>query len=210
MAIQPRRPGRRSTTQPESAGFTSSPVYWFLLLALLAVAAFLLHERLTEPSEPRAVIEPPPPEAPKIVPKEEPKVVVVEQTPPPPPPPPVVMNEPPKPVMKPAPVVKEEELKLNRLYRTVSTRIVKAHLGDPTRLSKEAKAAHELRASPDSPLAVAAGDSGLRARIRRTVDEYWAGLDSARCVPHPDAEKFPGAVLEPADRVITEIGRAHV
>lgn len=169
---------------------------------MLAAAAFLLNWRLNEMREPAMVTEVPP-ETPKVIAKEV-APPVVDQTPPPPPPPPVVMNEPPKP-MKPAPVIKEEELKFNRFYKTVSTRLVKAHVGDPARLTKEVKAAHELRASPNSPLAVPSGDSGLRAKIRRTVDEYWASLDPDRCVPHPDAEKFPGPVLEPADRVITAV-----
>lgn len=204
MAIQPRRPGRRSTPPPESPGFTNSPLYWCLLLSLLAVAGFLLHSRLNESAAPAPLVDTPPPETPKVIPKEEAKVVVVDQTPPPPPPPPVVMNEPPKP-MKPVPEVKEEALKYNRFYKTVSTRLVKAHVGDPARLTKEVKAAHELRAAPDTPLAVPSGDSRLRTKIRQVVDEYWAGLDPDRCVPHPDADKFPGPVLEPADRVITAV-----
>ncbi|MEY4272515.1 MAG: hypothetical protein RL250_1381 [Verrucomicrobiota bacterium] len=204
MAIEPQRPRRSSTPVAEPGRFTSSPLYWFLLIVLLVAAGFLLHWRLQDLRAPEPVAVTPPPEAPKVVVKEETKVVVDQTPPPPPPPPPVVMNEPPKP-MKPAPVVKEEELKYNRFYKTVSTRLVKAHVGDPARLGKEAKAAHELRASPEAPLAVPSGDSGLRAKIRKTVDEYWANLDPDRCVPHPDAEKFPGAVQEPADRVITAV-----
>jgi len=204
MAIQPQPPGRRPTPVPEKASFTSSPLYWFLLVVLLVAAGLLLNWRLQDLGAPAPVVQTPPPDVPKVVEVKEEAKVVVDQTPPPPPPPPVVMNEPPKP-MKPAPVVKEEDLKFNRLYKTVSTRLVKAHVGDPARLSKEAKAAHELRASPDAPLAVPSGDSGLRAKIRRTVDEYWAKIDPDHCVPHPDAEKFPGAVMEPADRVITAV-----
>ena len=136
MAIQPRRPGRRSTPPPESPGFTSSPLYWFLLLSLLVVAGFLLHSRLNESAVPAPLVDTPPPETPKVIPKEETKVIVADQTPPPPPPTPVVMNDPPKP-MKPAAEVKEEALKYNRFYKTVSTRLVKAHVGDPARLDED-------------------------------------------------------------------------
>lgn len=156
---------------------------------MLAAAAFLLNWRLNEMREPAMVTEVPP-ETPKVIAKEV-APPVVDQTPPPPPPPPVVMNEPPKP-MKPAPVIKEEELKFNRFYKTVSTRLVKAHVGDPARLTKEVKAAHELRASPNSPLAVPSGDSGLRAKIAGRSTSTGPASTRIAASPIPTPKSFRG------------------
>jgi len=202
---QPPRPSARrpASEQPEESSFLSNPLFWVTFVLLGLVAAYLLQQRLAENTpKPVVLVEPPKViETPKVV--EPPKVVdapkIVEA------PKVVEAPKPPEPT-KPIPVVTEELPKLNRFYRTVSTRIVKAHLGDPKApLKKEVQAAHALRASPHAPLHVAAGDSGKRASIRALVDAYWSKLDPDRCIPHPDADAFPGKVLEPADRVITTV-----
>jgi hypothetical protein len=190
--------------EPEAGSFLSNPLFWVVFALLGLIAAFLLQQRLAELTpKPVAVVEAPPvvvaPPAVVETPKVEPPPVVVA--------PPVVTEapKPPEPV-KPVVVFKEEEPKYNRFYRTVSTRIVKAHVGDPkANLKKEVQAAHALRASPNAPLHVASGDAGKHAAIRAVVDAYWSKLDPDHCVPHPDADAFPGKVLEPADRVITTV-----
>ena len=199
------RPGARrpASDQPEEGSFLSNPLFWVFFAFLGLIAAYLLQHRLAEMNQRTATVEDttpvvvPPPvviETPKV---EPPPVVVT--------PPPVV--EPPKPEpIKPPVIVVEELPKFNRFYKTVSTRIVPAHLGDPkANPKKEIKAGQELRASPTAPLHVASGDGAKRATLRKTVEEYWAKLDPDHCIPHPDAEAFPGKVLEPADRVITAV-----
>ncbi len=203
---QPPRPGARrlDAEQPEKSSFLSSPFFWVCFAFLGLIAAYLLQQRLAEMNQRPApvaektpVVEKPPVviETPKV---EPPPVVVVT-------PPPVIA--PPKPEQIKPPIIVEEELpKFNRFYKTVSTRLVPAHLGDPKMsLKKEIKAGQELRASPTAPLPVASGDGAKRALLRKTVEEYWAKIDPDRCLPHPDAEAFPGKVLEPADRVITAV-----
>ena len=203
---QPPRPGARrlASEQPEKSSFLSSPLFWVCFAFLGLIAAYLLQQRLAEMNQRPApvaektpVVEKPPVviETPKV---EPPPVVVVT-------PPPVIA--PPKPEQIKPPIIVEEELpKFNRFYKTVSTRLVPAHLGDPKMsLKKEIKAGQELRASPTAPLPVASGDGAKRALLRKTVEEYWAKIDPDRCLPHPDAEAFPGKVLEPADRVTTAV-----
>ncbi|NBV79492.1 MAG: hypothetical protein EBR62_06460 [Verrucomicrobia bacterium] len=204
---QPLRPSARPPKeQPEEGSFLSNPLFWVLFAFLGLVAAYLLQQRLSELNQrptPAVEVTPVVVEKPPVVvetPKVEPPPVVVVT------PPPVV--EPPKPPepVKPPVVVTEELPKFNRFYKTVSNRIVQAHLGDAKApLKKEIKAGHELRASPSAPFHVASGDGAKRAALRKTVQEFWAKIDPDHCVPHPDADAFPGKVLEPADRVITAV-----
>ena len=194
----------------EPGGFIGSVPFWFLLIMLTGVAAIVLRERLS-PAKPAPIAEEV--ETPKTVPTpvvvETPKVTEVEVKTPTPVPTPPVAETPAMPktetkTTKPT-VVKEEE-HWNRLYRTVSDRIVPAHKGEASFLQKKGfLAGQALRVSPEKPLPVPAGDSGLRSKLHLTVQEYWASIDPNHCVPHPDADSFPGIVLEPADRVITAV-----
>lgn len=207
MALPPPKrqaPRRPAPTEVEPSSFIGSPLFWVLFVFLGLIAAYLLQARLREMQPARVVVQEvtpavvvPPPDI--EVSKVETPVVVVT-------PPPAVV--PPKVVapIKPPIVVVEEELKLNRFYKTVSNRIIPAHLGDPkATLKKEVQAGHELRATPATPYHIASGDTAKRSQVRTMVQEYWAKIDPDRCVPHPDAEAFPGKVLVPADRVITAV-----
>ena len=206
MAVPPpkRQPPRRAPpTEVEESSFVGSPLFWVLFVFLGLIVAYLLQSRLREMQPARVVVEAPPVVVTPPLVVEVPKVVTptVIFTPPP-------VVAPPKMVgpIK-APVVGvEEEPKFNRFYKTVSTRIVPAYIGDPkASLKKEIQAGHELRATPSAPFPIASGDTAKRSKMRTMVQEYWAKIDPDRCVPHPDAESFPGKVLVPADRVITAV-----
>ncbi len=203
---RPRRPTRPVTPQPEpEEGFVGGPSFWLIVSLALGATGFLVYEHLNTREAP-------------------PKVVAQRTTVPTPAPPPgvteVARPAPPK-IVEPTPpapetVVTQTEVapalptyapddfdaSLLKRYRTVSTRLTEAHLGDPARLSKVTQAAHALRISPREPLAVQRGDPAAMGRIRETVEAYWSSIDPDRCVPHPDAYLFPGSIAPGADRVI--------
>lgn len=212
MALPPpRRAHRRQVVLPKApTGFIGSAPFWFILIMLSGATVAVLYQRFGKAKSPAAIAEEVKiPETPVVV--EQPKVVVTE-TPTPTTPvttPTAETPTAPKPVVK-MPTTptngKEEEIRWNRLYRTVSNRIVPAHVGEASALQKKGfLSGQALRVSPDKPLPVPAGNATLRAELKLRVEEYWASIDPNHCVPHPDAENFPGAVLEPADRVITAV-----
>ncbi len=202
----PRPPARAS----EDSGFWGGPAYWLLFVLLVGGGAIVVLERLNRPPEPAPLAEAPP----------TPTVRVVDPTPAPAEPKPegsilgefakpevvaetptarVAADLPPPPVYEPDAV----DLDALRRYKTVSSRLTKAALGEKP--SKEALAAHAFRASPKAPFRISPGDSAEQARVRGIVEAYWASIDPDRCVPHPDAELFPGPVAPGADRVITAV-----
>ena len=200
----PRRPPVRPTPSSgeEEGGFVGGPSFWLILILVLGAVGYLIQDLMSPRATPEVVVaEPPPPrpEAPvaPAKPPVAPAAEVVAEKPPAP--------EPPKPeVARDLPTYAPDDFdpSLLRRYRTVSTRLTEARLGDKDRQPKAVQAAHALRANPSAPLAVSRGDPTAMGRIRQTVEAYWAGIDPDRCVPHPDAALFPGAVPEDADRVI--------
>ena len=148
---QPPRPGARrpASEQPEKSSFLSNPLFWVFFAFLGLIAAYLLQQRLAEMNQRPA------PVAEKTPVVEKPPVVIETTKVEPPPvvvtPPPVIAPPKPEPI-KPPVIVTEELPKFNRFYKTVSTRLVPAHLGDPKApMKKEIQAAHDLR-SPQPQL----------------------------------------------------------
>lgn len=172
----------------------------------------VVFERLNRPEGPAPAAETPPPRPPaKVVDQAPPAVVETkpgesvlgdfakrEETP-------VTETKTVAEGLPPPPTYQPDGLDLDALrrYKTVSTRLTKAVLGEKP--SREAQAAHAFRASPRSPFKISPGDSAEQARVRAIVEAYWASIDPDRCLPHPDAELFPGPIAPGADRVITAV-----
>ena len=210
----PRRPQRppvfRPAPQGDDTGFVGGPSFWLILILLVGIGGFLAFGQF-RPHDATGLAEEDVAEAPPVVSEPDsaprpPEVVTGS-----------VLGEVPRqaevppeqevvatPPQAPLPVYTEPDPNdpSLRKYKTVSTRLTQAHLGDKDRLSKAGQAAHALRANPKAPLAVNRGDPAVVSRLRAVVEGYWSELDPDRCVPHPDASIFPGAVQNGADRVI--------
>ena len=205
---RPQRPAPRPAPRPrgDDSGFVGGPAFWLITVLALGASGLLffdLSQRREPPPAPvaQAPTAPAEPKAPPAPPREAITGSVLGEVAPAP----AAKEEPPKVAEAPALPVYEPDgfdPSLLRRYKTVSTRLTEARLGDKDRLSKAAKAAHELRANPREPLTAQRGDPAWVSRIRGVVEAYWADIDPDRCVPHPDAYLFPGAVQPGADRVI--------
>ncbi|MFZ9201758.1 MAG: hypothetical protein ACO23N_04955, partial [Opitutales bacterium] len=219
MRPQPsRRPIRPIPRPQKDSGFWGGPGYWLLLVAVLCGGGILAYDRFIRAeggsSGPTAVVDVEAPDKTRkvveipTVPEEkvtgsvlgednktriDPESIAKVRDRVPedlPPPPPKFTNE-------------DVDALTLRKYKTVSTRLTTARLG--TKASKEDTAAHSIHATPDEPLRINTGDSGKTEWYRATVGAYWASIDPDRCVPHPDANAFPGKVADGADRVITAV-----
>ena len=213
--LPPRRPVRSPIPRlKQDTGFWGGPGYWILLIFILGAGGIVTYEKFFNlrdgaTTTPVVVVAPEPKKVPtdvvgvpdkvitdsilgeNLVDKSGDGVSVVDDGRDDlPPPPPKFKNE-------------DIDALTLRKYKTVSTRLTTAHLG--TQISKEAKAAHQVHATPEEPLQVNRGDSGQVAHYAAVTKNYWDSIDPDRCVPHPDANSFPGKVADGADRVITAV-----